>query len=135
MSDQSKSLLIWSLIITTGLALLYGAGRLAWHAMSTIPSDTARAWALIVTVLLPFAIWTGWYAGHTEARGRLAGIDQAVDKVMRAATRAASLRIGTAQALHQRPAPPSPSPPPDVALPQVEIIPRPQIISGEIIEV
>lgn len=135
--NQSKTLLIWSLTIIAGLALLYGAGRLARHVMSDVSPGMARAWALIATVLLPFVTWAGWWFGHTEARGRLAGIDQAVDKVMGAATRAASLRVGTAHALRQRPTPPplSSPPPPQISLPPVEIIPRQQLISGEIIEV
>lgn len=52
-----------------------------------------RAWAVIATVLLPVCLWLGWWFGHTEARGRLAGIDQAVDKVMGAASKAVDLRV------------------------------------------
>ena len=86
----------------TGIAVLVVAvAGLAWRGMSKVPPNAARAWALVATVLLPMVTWAGWWFGHTEARGRLAGIDQAVDKVMGAATRAAGLRVGTARAMRR----------------------------------
>jgi hypothetical protein len=111
------------------LVILASIVWLLWRAMLEVPPNTARAWALVVTALLPLVAWGGWYSGHTEARGRLAGIDQAVDKVMGAATKAAGLRVGMARAMktmHRTEA----KEPSVVALPDVEIIPR-QLPSGE----
>ncbi len=121
----------WLVGLALSGAMLYGIGWLIWHAMQEVPPNWARGWALASTALLPFVGWLGWYFGHTEERGRLAGIDQAVDKVMGAATRAAGLRVGTAQAMRRV------EPPPVVVLPelpQVEIVPRRQLRGGNIVE-
>jgi len=86
----------------------------------------------VTTALLPIVAWTGWYFGHTESRGRLAGIDQAVDRVMGAATKAAGLRVGTVRAMRQATRPDLPVT--TVVLPDVEIIPRRQLGGGNVIE-
>jgi hypothetical protein len=108
------------------LVILAGIVWLLWRAMLEVPPNMARAWALIVTALLPLVAWGGWCSGRVEARGRLAGIDQAVDKVMGAATKAAGLRVGTTRAMHRTEA----KEPPIVVLPDVEIIPR-RLPNGE----
>jgi len=113
------------------LVILAFMGWIVWRGMLEIPANTARAWALAVTALLPATAWASWWFGHTEARGRLEGIDQAVDKVMGAATRAASLRVGTAQALRQSVKQEAVSP--IVVLPDVEIMPRQLPPSGRVI--
>jgi len=92
---------------------------LVWRGMLQVPPNVARAWALAATALLPIVACGGWWFGHTEARGRLAGIDQAVDKVISAATRVAAPK--TNQSV-------TPGPP-VVVLPDVEISPR-QLPSG-----
>ena len=117
---NKQRLSVWigtSIIIVTIAA---GVCYLIWQAMLQVPANAARAWALLATVALPVATWAGWFFGHVEARGRLAGIDQAVDKVMGAATRAAGLRVETLRvargtALRE---------PPVVVLPDVEIVHR-----------
>jgi hypothetical protein len=122
----------WLVAVALALAVLYGAGWLVWQMMLEVPPTWARGWALATTALLPIVAWTGWYFGHTESRGRLAGIDQAVDRVIGAATKTAGLRVGTARAMRQvtRPDPPVTT----VILPDVEIIPRRQLSGGNVIE-
>jgi hypothetical protein len=89
--------------------------------MRQVPADTARAWALVTTLLIPIVAYAAWRLGMVEARSRLAGIDQAVNKVMDVARRTADVRVGTvgrmrqAVAKPQQPAPPAPELP---ALPQ-----------------
>ena len=122
----------WLVAMALALAVLYGAGWLVWQMMLEVSPTWARGWALATTALLPIVAWTGWYFGHTEARGRLAGIDQAVDKVMGAATKAAGLRVGTVRAMRQTTRPDSPVT--TVVLPDVEIIPRRQLSGGNVIE-
>jgi hypothetical protein len=92
---------------------------LVWRGMLQVSPNAARVWALAATALLPLAAWSGWWFGHTEARGRLAGIDQAVDKVIGAATRVAAPKTKQRAATE----------PPTVVLPDVEIFPR-QLSSG-----
>lgn len=84
-----------TMCVTTGLLAL------AWYGMLHVPPNAARAWALTATLLLFPVGALFWFLGHTEARGRLAGIDLAVDKVMGTATRAAGLGVQTRQAMHQ----------------------------------
>ena len=112
------------------LVVLASIVWLVWRLALGVPPNAARAWALAATALLPLTAWVSWYFGHTEARGRLAGIDQAVDKVMGAATKTAGLRVGATRALRQA-AKPEPSPTlPTVILPDVEIIPRRRLPPG-----
>jgi hypothetical protein len=103
------------------VAVLVLIGWLCWLAMRQVPADTARAWALVTTLLIPIVAYAAWRLGMVEARSRLAGIDQAVNKVMDVARRTADVRVGTvgrmrqAVAKPQQPAPPAPELP---ALPQ-----------------
>ena len=123
----------WFVTALGALVILGIAVWLAWLGMLAVSPNAARAWALIATALLPFVAWASWYFGRTEARGRLAGIDQAVDKVMGAATRAASLRVGTSRAMrHAQGA--ERADPPIVVLPDVEIIPRQLPASDRVID-
>ena len=109
-----------TIIVTT---IVGGLVLLSWRAMLHVPANAARAWALVTTMLLvvlvPGAALAGWWFGHTEARGRLAGIDQAVDRVMTAASKTAGLRVDTTRSMRTA------TVPPQVALPNVEIISRP----------
>lgn len=110
---------IWVSVAGISLALL-----ILVAAVWLIPPHAARAWALLATLLLPVAAWGGWWFGHTEQRGRLAGIDQAIDKVMGAASRTADLRVTGARAARQSPAA-------SVVLPALEIFPRQLAPPGE----
>ena len=103
---------------------------LIWQGMLQVSPNAARLWALLATVALPGVAWAGWWFGHTEARGRLAGIDQGVDKLMGALSQAAGLRVGTARAM-RRPA--MYTQPPMVVLPEVEMLPA-QVQIPEIVE-
>jgi len=110
------------------LVVLAVVGAVAWWGMSFVSPNWARLWALLATVALPGVACGAWWFGHIEAKGRLAGIDQAVDKVMRAATGAAGLTVQGARAMR----PPSTvirAQAPQVILPDLEIIPR-QLSSG-----
>ncbi len=109
---MSKEQVIAKLI----LAILVGLVALIWRGMLLAPSNVARLWALLATAALPVA--AGWWFGHTEARGRLAGIDQAVDRVMTAASKTAGLRVNTTRSIRTET-------PPQVTLPSVEIVSRP----------
>ena len=127
MSKQRLGALL--VVGVVGLAMLAGVIWLVWRGMLLVPANTARLWALLATALLPAATWAGWYFGHTEARGRLAGIDAGIDRVMGAATKAAGLQVSAARAM-RRPVPD----PPVVVLPDVEIVPRQLHSGGDIIE-
>ena len=101
-----------------GLVTLAGIGYLIWQAMLHVPPNAARLWAILVTGALPLVAWASWWFGHTEARGRLAGIDQAVDRVMGAASKTAGLRVETVRSAKS-----AQSTLPAVILPDVEIMP------------
>ncbi len=133
MNKEIKRIGTWFVMGIGALVSLAIVVVLAWWCMLQVPSNTARAWALITTALLPFVAWASWYFGRTEARGRLAGIDQAVDKVMGAATRAASLRVGTSRAMRHAQGTER-ADPPIVVLPDVEIIPRQLPASDRVID-
>jgi hypothetical protein len=100
---------------------------LCWWAMLQVPANTARVWAMTATLLIPAVGYAAWRLGQIEARSRLAGIDQAVNKVMDVARRTADVRVGTvgrmrqAAAKPQQPAPPAPELP---ALPQPTVTHR-----------
>jgi hypothetical protein len=83
--------LIVGTIIVSGL--IAGVIVLAWRGMSHVEADAARAWALVATLLLPLGIWIGYRLGHTEAKGRLRGIDDGLDRVVHAASKAIDLRV------------------------------------------
>lgn len=114
------------IVVLVMLVILAGLVALIWKGMLLVSPNAARVWALLATSLLPVFAWGGWYFGHTEARGRLAGIDQTVDKVMGAATKAAGLGVSTRQAMHRQ----KPLVESYVVLPEVEIVQR-QLPSGQ----
>jgi hypothetical protein len=120
----------WSVTVLICGGFMFGVCYALWIAMQTVAPNTARAWALLATGLLPIAAWAGWWFGHTEARGRLRGMDDAVDKVMGGATKIAGLGLRTQQASKA----PARRPEPEtwrVALPDVEIVERRQLTSGD----
>jgi hypothetical protein len=98
---------------------------LSWSAMRRVPADTARAWALIATVLVPVVGYVSWRLGQTEARSRLAGIDQAVNKVMDVARRTADVRVRTVSQMRQATTKAAPPPVPE---PQLPALPQPTVI-------
>jgi SNF family Na+-dependent transporter len=62
---------------------------IVYFATSLLDVVALRATVTALVFALPISTVAAWWFGSTEARGRLAGIDQAVDKVMSAATRTA----------------------------------------------
>jgi len=68
-----------------------------WWAMGFVPANIVRPWALVTTLLLPISFWLGHRYGQLEVKGRLDGIDQAVNSVMGAAGKVADLRARTAR--------------------------------------
>jgi hypothetical protein len=111
-------------VVVGALALIIW---LCWRAMLQVPADTARVWAIVATLLIPIVAYTAWRLGLIEARSRLAGIDQAVNKVMDVARRTADVRVGTVRSMReatskpQQPVPPTPELP---ALPQPTVTHR-----------
>jgi hypothetical protein len=76
------------LILYTGLLVIVALTCLGvWKLTVTYVSPTlARAWALIATLVIPVAFAVGNHWGHAESKGRLKGIDQGIEKVVKAAT-------------------------------------------------
>jgi hypothetical protein len=72
----------WAGFVVAAVGALALIIWLCWRAMLQVPADTARVWALVTTLLIPIVAYTAWRLGLIEARSRLAGIDQAVNKVM-----------------------------------------------------
>lgn len=105
-------------MVVGAVVILAGVVTLAWWGMGFVSPNAARLWALLATVALPLAVWAGWWFGHTEARGKLSGFDNAIDRMFGGLTKASGL--GTkADEQARRIQPPS-----VVILPDVEIIPR-----------
>lgn len=88
-------------ILVTGLALTGGALWAAWYFMQRIPAGWLALWALIVTLLTPGIFALGFWFGKTEVRGWLAGVDQGLDRVSKAA--AQSINNGRAAAAQNQP--------------------------------
>jgi len=74
------------------LAIAAGAGWGIWELMCLVPPTWARLWAIVATILIPVVGVTCWRAGNIENKGRLAGIDDGLDRVTRAATMAVDMR-------------------------------------------
>ena len=127
---RERMMLAWALAFGLGLLSLTGAGWLAWRLMLLVSPDAARLWALIATGLLPAVGYAAWCLGQLEARGRLAGMDQAIGKVMGAAARTADLRAGATQAIQRA----ATRPPEIVALPEVEITRRAPAPASDVVE-
>lgn len=114
---------ILAVLVLIVLGLLAGLLALAWHGMSQVEEEGLRIWALVATLLLPVAGWTGYRLGHTEARGRMQGIDDGLDKVVSAAARAIDLKVTnihrTKEAVRE-PAPYVILPPPEASFRMLE---------------
>ena len=102
------------------LAMVAGAVALIWKGMLLVPPNWARLWALLATAGLPVVAWGGWWFGHTEARGRLAGFDKAVDRIFGGLSKASGLNASHVRSMRAAQAPPAPQ----VILPDVEIVQR-----------
>ena len=81
------------------LGVTAGAVSLLWWAMSQVGPDTARIWALVATLIIVPAGLLGYRLGHVEARGRMAGIDDGISRVMQAAGGAIDLRASAASSM------------------------------------
>lgn len=83
MKKALQQFLVTVLSILVGLAVMAGIGLLIWYkGMMKVPPNAARAWALLATVALPLTAVIFWWFGKVEARGRLRGIDDAVDSLI-----------------------------------------------------
>ena len=113
------------ILIVGAIIVLAGLGWIAWKLMALVEPDTARAWALVATVLLPAGAIGGYKLGQlgAEADGRLKGIDDGLDKVVGAAYQAIDLRVQnitrTKEATRE-PAPYVVLPPPEPAFRMIE---------------
>lgn len=108
------------------LAVIAGVGWAIWSLTTIYVSPTAaRAWALVATVLLPVTLVTGYTWGQTESRGRLRGIDQGIERVVKAAATAIDLRATSVRATRQ-----AGQPEPPIVLPPLDYIERQQLASN-----
>jgi len=108
------------------LAVLALFGWAIWLFFETYISPTwTRAIAILALVSLPVVGWACYNLGLTEVKGKLKGIDQGIDKVVKAASAAIDLRASGARSMREA------TRPPGVALPQVgPVIVRRQLSDG-----
>lgn len=131
MKKMMRAALLWMFLAVLVVATAVGIVWAIWHfGMQRVAPDTARAWALIVTAMLPVTALLFWWLGHTEARGRLAGIDDAVDKVMKAALKTSQVRNRRSTTQPQRPDPGQWAP-----TGQVEILEPRRLSQDDVIEI
>jgi hypothetical protein len=89
--DLLQKALAWFFGILLTLLVIVGVIYSIWHfGMKRVPPDVARLWAMLATAMLPVTAVLFWWFGNTEARGRMKGIDDAVDKMMGTAIKAAN---------------------------------------------
>jgi hypothetical protein len=69
------------------LIIVYLILAAIWRWTNSLSVSALAAWALVSSALIAPAFALGWASGHIEARGRLAGIDLAIDRVMGAILR------------------------------------------------
>lgn len=123
----------WWMILTVGVLVAVALGSWAIWAFFTayISPVWTRVWAIAFTVAVPVVGRLCYTLGLTESRGKLVGIDQGIDKVYGAATRAIDLRSMAARSMpHTKWS----SEPPMIALPEPPMIVRSQIERGEVID-
>lgn len=130
LSERTKNLVGWVCVGIVALAILVGLIYAAWRGMLLVPPNTARAWALAVTVLLPLTGWGAFKVGTWYARGIVQGIDWGIGKVAQAGSNAADLRVH----VHREMRRPAPESSPAIVLPDVEIVPRQLSSGGDILE-
>jgi hypothetical protein len=133
MTKQSSSTggLVLPVVIIGVLFLLILAGLcwLAWRLTASLEPVVLRAWALLATIAIPLALWLGYRLGHTEARGRLQGIDDGLGRVTAAAATVIDLRGQASQRLRE-----PTQPPVDVELPKLPQFTVRALNAGEIVE-
>ncbi len=108
-ASQSPVIAQAQLVIASSIVL--AAVLLLAYALAHASETALRWWAgLITAVILPIAL-TSYWLGHTEARGRIAGLDLGINAVTKAAVnttdaagRTANIRV---QAARQVAAPPT----------------------------
>jgi hypothetical protein len=127
------------LILIVAILVVFGVvGWLAWRLMGLVEPDTARAWALLATVLAtvlpPAAAWAGYKVGHLQADGRMQGIDDGLEKVVTAAQTAIDLRVQNITKIKEATREPAPYivlPPPEPAFRMLEASERAEFIELE----
>lgn len=126
MTPKAKTALTFlALAIILPVAGLWGI----WSLFeSYISPEWTRAIAIFAIVLLPVVIWASYHVGLTESKGKLRGIDQGVERVMRTAAEAIDLRATSARVMRQAA---QPEPPPVVVLPEPVFTVR-QLMHGEV---
>ncbi len=127
--DDIKVLGALFLLLVGLLAAVVGG---LWLLTGELEPDILRAWAIVATLLLPLVGWACYKWGHTEARGRLKGMDDGVGKVVQAAGAAIDLRAKHAVTIKQV----MNDPDPYVVLPPIEASYRlrPQLTEGDRVE-
>ncbi len=90
------------------LLLIGGAVGGVIYALLRASITALRWWAGLATLAVPVCAALAWYLGMREARARIAGIDEGIERVTRAATatvgiaeRASQVRVATAQQLRR----------------------------------
>lgn len=65
------------------LVILLGLVALLYVAAANMEEGTVRGWAIVATLAVPVAFVGGVVVGTLEARGKISGIDLAMDKLGR----------------------------------------------------
>jgi len=78
-----QSILSYFLFVLLALAIVFAAGWAAWHyAISRIPADIARVWAVLATLFwLPLSV-VMYFFGAREVQGFMRGADAMTDRMM-----------------------------------------------------
>lgn len=93
LNERTKNIVGWACVGIVVLAVLAGIIYGLWRIMLQVPENTARAWAMVATALLPIVAWVAWKLGHWYAKGIVRGIDWGIGKVAQAGSQAADLRV------------------------------------------
>lgn len=102
-----------------------------WQLASSLDPTTLKVWTLLATAAVFPAVWFGYWLGATESRGKVAGLDLGVNRVIEAATRTADLRATAASAMRRAV---SDGPQELVLLPEPPITVQ-RLAEGEVIDV
>lgn len=119
------------LVLAVALVLAAAVAGL-WLLAASMSPEAVAGWAVAATLLLPLVGFGCFKWGHTEARGRLKGMDDGVGKVVQAASAAIDLRAKHAVTIKQVLNDPAPY----VVLPAPEssYTIRPQLTTGDRVE-
>lgn len=71
------------IIIVIMLVVLLGLVALLYVAAANMEEGTVRAWAIVATLAIVPAFIGGMIVGNLEARGKISGIDLAMEKLGR----------------------------------------------------